>query len=62
MREYNGFGDILEDNLEKSHQDMDRIHRRIAGLSLCKKRAHAISRKMKVKINVDVQKEVDGVM
>ena len=62
MREYNGFGEMLEDDLEKSHQDMDRIHRRIAGLSSCKKRAHAISRKMKVKINGDVQKEVDGVI
>ena len=41
---------------------MDRIHRRIAGLSSCKKGAHAISRKMKVKSNGDVQKEVDGVM
>ena len=62
MREYNGFGEMLGDDLEKSHQDMDRIHRQIVGLSLCKKRAHTISRKMKVKRNGDVQKEVDGVM
>ena len=62
MREYNGFGEMLEDDLEKSHQDMDRIHRQIAGLSSCKKRAHAIYCKIKVKSNGDVQKEVDGVM
>ena len=62
MREYNGFGEMLEDNLEKSHQDMDRIHRQIAGLGSRKKRVHAISRKMKVKSNGDVQKEVDGVI
>ena len=53
---------MLEENLEKSHQDMDRIHRQIAGLGSCKKRAHAISRKIKVKRNGDVQKEVDEVM
>ena len=62
MMEYIGFGEMFKDNLEKSHQYMDQIHRRIAGLSLCKKLAHAISRKMKVKSNGDVQKEVDGVM
>ena len=62
MREYNGFGEMLEYDLEKIHQDMDWNHRRIAGLISCKKCAHAISRKMKVKINGGVQKEVDGVM
>jgi hypothetical protein len=47
MRKHNGFGDMLEDDLEKSHQDMDRIHRRLAGLGSCAKRSEAISRKMK---------------
>jgi hypothetical protein len=49
MRKHNGFGDMLEDDLEKSHQDMDRIHRILAGLGSCMKRAHAISRKLKTK-------------
>ena len=62
MREYNGFGEMLENDLEKIHIDMDRIHRQIAGLRLCKKRVHTISCKIKVKRNGDVQKEVDGVM
>ena len=62
MREYNGFGEMLEEYPEKSHQYMDRIHRQIAGLGSCKKRVHTISRKMRVKNNGDVQKEVDGVI
>jgi hypothetical protein len=37
MRKHNGFGDMLEDDLEKSHQDMDRVHRMIAGLGSANK-------------------------
>ena len=61
MQKYNGFGEMLEDDLEKSHQDMDRLHRRIAGLGSCDKQAQSISRKQKVRGNADVQAFVVGV-
>ena len=62
MRKYNGFGEMLEDDLEKSHQDMDRIHRRTASLGSAKLRAQTISRKEHVKNVHDVQVELRGVL
>ena len=52
---------MLEDDIEKSHQDMDRIHQRIAGLGSCKKHALSISHKLKVKANPEVQEFIKGV-
>ena len=32
MKRVGGFGDMLEDHVEKSHQDMDKFHQRVATL------------------------------
>jgi hypothetical protein len=44
FRKHGGFGELLEDSIEQSHQTMLRLHRRLAGLGSCSKRAEAISR------------------
>jgi hypothetical protein len=61
MRQHKGFGEMLEDDLEKSHQDMDRIHRRLAGLGSCSKRADAISRRESTRSTPAVQATLEGV-
>jgi hypothetical protein len=41
---HGGIGELLEDHLEQSHQNMDKIHQRLARLGFGMKRAMAISR------------------
>jgi hypothetical protein len=44
LRLHGGFTDLTEDHIEQSHQNMDRIHQRLARLGFGAKRAMAISR------------------
>jgi hypothetical protein len=44
MRRVVGFGEMLEDHVEKSHQDMDTFHQRVARLRSFEKRANSYSR------------------
>jgi hypothetical protein len=39
MKEVGGFGDMLEDNLEKSHQDCERFRQQVARLPCPTKQA-----------------------
>jgi hypothetical protein len=41
MRDVGGFGEMLEDHVEKSHQDMDKFHQRVATLRSFEMRAHS---------------------
>ena len=52
--EHSGFGEMLKDDTEKSHQDMDHIHWRPSGLVSCAKHSVAISR-TKTRSNPSVQ-------
>ena len=48
MRAVGGFGEMLEDKVEKSHQDMDRFHQRVGRLenpALVAKSSTRITRK-----------------
>jgi hypothetical protein len=44
LKLHGGFGEMTEDHLEQSHQNMDKIHRRLGRLGFGAKRAMAISR------------------
>lgn len=61
MRKYKGIGELLEDDLEKSHQDMDRLHRRIAGLGSCAKRAESLMHYQKAANRKDVKAAMEEV-
>jgi hypothetical protein len=43
MRRIGGFGGMLEDHVEKSHQDMDKFHQRVATLKNYEMRAKSYS-------------------
>jgi hypothetical protein len=55
LRIHGGFGELLEDHLEQSHQKMDKIHQRLARLGFGKKRAMAISRLAEMANNPDLK-------
>jgi hypothetical protein len=54
MKEVGGFGDMLEDHVEKSHQDMDKFHQRVATLRSFEKRAKSYSHHEKTANNAGV--------
>jgi len=61
MRMYNGFGELLEDFIEQSHQTMNRLHTRLAGLGNCSRRALSMSRYNKRASNPNVIKAMEEV-
>ena len=55
MKKHSGFHEMLEDDIEKSHQDIDHIHWRLTQLGCCAKYAISISRRIKTRSNPSVQ-------
>ena len=58
LRLHGGIGELLEDNLEQSHQKMDRIHERVSRLGFSVKRAMAISRLAEMVNNPDLKQTI----
>jgi hypothetical protein len=54
MRRVGGFGEILEDHVEKSHHDMDKFHQRAARLRSPEMRAFSFSHHEKTGNTPDV--------
>jgi hypothetical protein len=55
LRIHEGFGELVEDHLEQSHQKMDKIHQRLARLGFGMKRAMAISRLAEMENNPELK-------
>ena len=62
MREFNGFGDMLEDEVEKSHQDCDRFAQRVARLRSLELRVRSFSQHEKTINNPRVQLTIKEAM
>jgi uncharacterized protein YhaN len=54
MKEVGWFGDMLEDHVEKIHQDMDKFHQRVTTLRSFEKRAKSYSHHEKIANNAGV--------
>jgi hypothetical protein len=61
FRQHARFGELLEDSIEQSHQTMDRLHRRHAGLGSCAKIAKSISACLKRAETCSVKQAADVV-
>ena len=57
-----GFGELLEDLVEQSHQTMHRLRQQLAGLGSCSKRALALSRCEKMAAHPKVKKAMEIVL
>jgi hypothetical protein len=55
---HGGFADLVEDHIEQSHQNMDRIHQRLGRLGFGAKRAMAISRLEQMSKNMTLKEQV----
>jgi hypothetical protein len=54
LDQMNGFGDMLEDHVKKSHHDVDKFHQRVATLRSFEKRAKSYSHHEKIANNAEV--------
>jgi hypothetical protein len=55
---HGGFTDLVEDHIEQSHQNMDRIHQRLGRLGFGAKRAMAISRLAQISQDPTLKQQV----
>jgi hypothetical protein len=56
-----GFGELTEDHMDQSHQNMDKIHRGLGRLGFVTKRAMAISRLEKIATDPELIKKMASV-
>jgi len=62
MKEVGGFGDMLEDDLEKSHPDCERFRQQVAGLPCPTKQAESFSHYEKMSNHPQVQQAQQNTM